>query len=95
VLLAVSEFLPITHTRTITVVLPGSERSGLEQNSGALTVLGLLALPMLVVLSSGLRLLAPGGGGALVARREAALALDPAVEWRQPAERGSAGGVRS
>jgi hypothetical protein len=47
VLLVVSEFLPIAHVRAITVVLPGSERTGFDQNSGAMLVLGLLALPML------------------------------------------------
>jgi len=46
-LLIVSEFLPITHVRAITVILPNSERTGLDQNSGAMLVLGLVALPLL------------------------------------------------
>jgi len=46
-LLIVSEFLPITHVRAITVILPDSERTGLDQNSGAMLVLGVVALPLL------------------------------------------------
>ena len=39
-LLIVSEFLPITHVRAITVILPHSERTGLDQNSGAMLCSG-------------------------------------------------------
>jgi hypothetical protein len=45
--LIVSEFLPITHVRAITVILPHSERTGFDQNSGAMLLLGLVALPLL------------------------------------------------
>src|SRR5690242_18358922 len=47
VLLIVSEFSTVTHVKVITVVLPHSERTGFDQNSGAMLVLGLVALPML------------------------------------------------
>jgi hypothetical protein len=47
ILLMVSEVLPVTHVKVITVVLPDSERTGFDQNSGAMLILGLLALPML------------------------------------------------
>jgi hypothetical protein len=47
ILLMVSEVLPVTHVKVITVVLPNSERTGFDQNSGAMLILGLLALPML------------------------------------------------
>jgi hypothetical protein len=46
-LLILSEFLPITHVRAITVILPDSERTGLDQNSGAMLALGVVALPLL------------------------------------------------
>src|SRR3954471_22459089 len=48
ILLMVSEVLPVTHVKAITVVLPNSERTGFDQNSGAMLILGLLAVPMLV-----------------------------------------------
>jgi hypothetical protein len=48
ILLVVSEVLPVTHVKVITVVLPDSERTGFDQNSGAMLILGLLALPMLL-----------------------------------------------
>src|SRR5215211_5765915 len=47
-LLVTSEFSTVTHVKAITVVLPNSERTGFDQNSGAMLILGLLALPMLV-----------------------------------------------
>jgi hypothetical protein len=47
-LLVISEFSTVTHVKAITVVLPNSERTGFDQNSGAMLILGLLALPMLV-----------------------------------------------
>jgi hypothetical protein len=47
-LLIVSEFSTVTQVKVITVVLPHSERTGFDQNSGAMLILGLLALPMLV-----------------------------------------------
>jgi hypothetical protein len=47
-LLVISEFSTVTHVKAITVVLPNSERTGFDQNSGATLILGLLALPMLV-----------------------------------------------
>src|SRR5947208_2694566 len=46
-LLIVSEFTTVTHVKVITVVLPHSERTGFDQNSGAMLILGLVALPML------------------------------------------------
>ena len=46
-LLIVSEFATVTHVKVITVVLPHSERTGFDQNSGAMLILGLVALPML------------------------------------------------
>jgi hypothetical protein len=48
VLLVISEFSTVTHVKAITVVLPNSERTGFDQNSGAMLILGLLAVPMLV-----------------------------------------------
>jgi hypothetical protein len=48
VLLVISEFSTVTHVNAITVVLPNSERTGFDQNSGAMLILGLLAVPMLV-----------------------------------------------
>ena len=53
--LIVSEFLPITHVRAITVILPHSERTGFDQNSGsrpamvAAGVIGVIALLIAVV----------------------------------------------
>jgi hypothetical protein len=46
-LLVVSELVPVAHVKATTVVLPGSSRTGFDQNSGAILVLGLVALPML------------------------------------------------
>jgi hypothetical protein len=48
ILLILSEFSTVTHVKVITVVLPKSERNGFDQNSGAMLILGLVALPMLV-----------------------------------------------
>jgi hypothetical protein len=47
VLLIVSEFSTVTNVKAITVVLPNSERTGFDENSGAMLILGVLALPML------------------------------------------------
>jgi hypothetical protein len=47
-LLVISEFSTVTHVKAITVVLPNSKRTGFDQNSGAMLILGLLAMPMLV-----------------------------------------------
>jgi hypothetical protein len=46
-LLILSEFATVTHVEVITVVLPNSARTGFDQNSGAMLILGLVALPML------------------------------------------------
>jgi hypothetical protein len=48
VLLVISEFSTVTQVKAITVVLPDSERTGFDQNSGAMLILGLVAVPMLV-----------------------------------------------
>jgi hypothetical protein len=47
ILLVASEFSTITHVKVITVVLKGTEVSGFDQNSGAMLIVGLAALPML------------------------------------------------
>jgi hypothetical protein len=47
-LLIVSEFTTVTHVKVITVVLPGTAVSGFDQNSGAMLILGVAALPMLL-----------------------------------------------
>ncbi len=47
ILLIVSEFTTVTHVKVITVVLPGTEVTGFDQNDGAMLVLGLVSLPML------------------------------------------------
>src|SRR6266536_466341 len=44
ILLIVSEFTTVTHVKVITVVLPGTEVTGFDQNDGAMLVLGLVAL---------------------------------------------------
>jgi hypothetical protein len=46
-LLIISEFSTVTQVKAITVVLPNSSRTGFDENSGAMLVLGLLSLPML------------------------------------------------
>ena len=48
VLLILSEFTTVTHVKVITVVLPGSAISGIDQNDGAMLILGVAALPMLL-----------------------------------------------
>jgi hypothetical protein len=47
VLLIVSEFADLTQVKVITVVLKDSSRTGFDQNSGAMLILGAVALPML------------------------------------------------
>jgi hypothetical protein len=47
ILLIISDFAVVTHVKVITVVLPGTEVTGFDQNDGAMLVLGLVALPML------------------------------------------------
>jgi MFS superfamily sulfate permease-like transporter len=47
ILLIISEFSVVTHVKVITVVLPGTEVTGFDQNDGAMLILGLVSLPML------------------------------------------------